>query len=235
MAKDILKYPGWMYAYGISSGQLPMSEARVEYMRIYKALKSRQKRLQQSEFAGSKFARQKLVPLREIKTEAQFNEEIQSLASMARSRLTSISGLREYQEDIAIALNRIGGDGIDFNDLSASGWKEFGTYMKRVHQAQFDSERAVKMFRIAKEAGLSGGGLFKDYSYWLEHVEQLKDYNVAGNPLGSRVSSKRLREYMSGDRSAVRSAIKKSKTKSAKKRAKAGLKAIKRIEKIRTE
>lgn len=197
MAKDILKYPGWMYAYGISSGQLSMKEARIEYMRIYHSLKERQRRLRQSEYSGTKFARQQLTPLSKIKSESQFFEEIQSMASMARSRMTSVSGLREYQQDIAAALDLFGTEGKSFQDLTHSQWTEFGAFMKRVHQARYDSERAVKMFRIAKGAGMTGASLFRDYNYWQDHQKELSDYAAAGNPLGGRASSERIRDYLS--------------------------------------
>ena len=197
MAKDILKYPGWMYAYGIASGQLSMKEARIEYMRIYHSLKERQRRLKQSEYAGSKFAHQQLVPLSKIKSESQFMEEIQSLASMAKSRLTSVSGIKAYQSDIAASLDLFGEEGKSFQDLTAAQWTEFGAYMKRIHQARFDSERAVKMFRIAKGAGMTGASLFRDYNYWQEHQNELSDYAAAGNPLGGRASSERIRDYIS--------------------------------------
>ena len=197
MAKDILKYPGWMYAYGISSGQLSMKEARIEYMRIYHSLKERQRRLRHSEYSGTKFARQQLTPLSKIKSESQFFEEIQSMASMARSRMTSVSGLREYQQDIAAALDLFGTEGKSFQDLTHSQWTEFGAFMKRVHQARYDSERAVKMFRIAKGAGMTGASLFRDYNYWQDHQKELSDYAAAGTPLGGRASSERIREYLS--------------------------------------
>ena len=197
MAKDILRYPGWMYAYGISSGQLSMEEARIEYMRVYNALKERQRRLQKSEFSGSKFATTKLTPLSKIKSESQFAEELQSMVSMTRSRMTSVTGLREYQKDVAAALDLYGTEGKSFQDMTHSQWTEFGAFMKRIHQARYDSERAVKMFRIAKGAGMTGASLFRDYNYWHEHQKDLSDYAAAGNPLGGRASSERIREYIS--------------------------------------
>ena len=76
MAKDILKYPGWMYAYGIASGQLSMKEARVEYQRVYHALRERQRRLQQSEFASTPFAKKTLTPLSKIKSEMRLTRSL---------------------------------------------------------------------------------------------------------------------------------------------------------------
>lgn len=197
MAKDILRYPGWMYAYGIASKQLSMEEAKVEYQRIYHALRQRQRRLLKSEFAGSKFATKKLIPLKEIKTERQFLEQLQSLAGWARGRQTSISGLREYKKDVAEFLDTYGGeDGKSFKDFTAANWTEFGIYMRRVHKAQYDSEKAVAMFRVAKEAGMTGSSLYKDFSYWREHQDDLNEYIDKGAPLGGRASSKRIRDYI---------------------------------------
>lgn len=195
--KDILAYPGWMYSMGISQGKLSMEEARIEYMRIYKALRSRQRRMQQSEFAGSKFARMKLKPLSSIKTESQFVESLQSLAAMARGRQTSITGLREFRKDIAAALDVYGETGKSFQDFSAAEWTEFGAYMRRVHKASFDSERAVRLFRLAKSGGMTGASLYRDFHYWSQHEDDLKDFADEGRPLGSRVSSERIRNYLS--------------------------------------
>lgn len=196
MAKDILKYPGWMYGYGIASGQLSMEEAKIEYQRIYHALRQRQRRLLQSEFAGSKFATKQLTPFSAIKSERQFVEELQSLASWARGRQTSISGLREYRRDVAAALDQYGSDGKSFQDFTNSNWQEFGAFMKRIHKSKFDSERAVAVFRIAKDAGMTGASLYKDYDYWKEHQSELKNYAESGRQLGGRASSQRIRDYI---------------------------------------
>ena len=194
--KDILKYPGWMYSIGVAQGIISMEEARIEYKRIYKALRSRQRRMQQSEFAGSKFARMKLKPLSSIKTEAQFFDALQSLAALARSRQTSVSGLREFRRDVAETLDAFGDKGKSFNDFTAAEWTEFGAYMQRVHKAHFDSERAVRLFRLAKSAGMTGASLFKDFYYWSQHDTDLEEYANMGRPLGSRVSSQRIRDYL---------------------------------------
>ena len=195
MAKDILKYPGWMYAMGISQGKITMEEARIEYMRIYKALRSRQRRVQQSEFATSKFARTHIPKLSEIKTEAQFMDKFQSLAAMARGRQTSITGLREFTKDVAEALDNYGDDGKSFKDFTHAEWTEFGTFMKRVHKVNLDSDRAVRMYKIAKGAGMTGASFFKDYEYWKQNEDELIKYSQE-RPLGSRVSSTRIREYI---------------------------------------
>ena len=198
MAKDILKYPGWMYAYGIASGQLSMQEARVEYKRIYHALRERQRRLKQSkEWNKSQFADYKLTPLSRVKTESQFLEKLQSMASWARSRRTTVEGLREYTEDVASFLNKYGDEnGKDFHDFTHSNWKEFGSFMHRIHKAKLDSERAIAVFRVAKDAGMTEASLFKDYQYWKEHQEDLMNYTEAGRALGGRASSKRIRDYI---------------------------------------
>ena len=196
MAKDILKYPGWMYAYGIASGQLSMKEARVEYKRVYHALRERQRRLQQSEFASTPFAKKQLIPLSKIKSERQLIEQLQSMAGYARGRMTSISGLREYRQDIADALDQYGEGGKSFEDMTRANWNEFGAYMKRIHKAHFDSERAVAIFRLAKDAGMTGASLYKDYSYWRDHSEDLEKYTASGRALGSRASSSRIRDYI---------------------------------------
>lgn len=197
MAKDILKYPGWMYAYGIASGQLSMKEARIEYQRVYHALRERQRRLKQSkEWNKSQFATYKLTPLSGIKTEYQFLEKLQSMASWARSRRTTVKGLREYTEDVASFLDKYGEGGKSFQDFTKSNWHEFGAYMRRIHKANFDSERAIAVFRVAKDAGMTGASLYKDYSYWRDHVEDLEKYTASGRALGSRASSSRIRDYI---------------------------------------
>ena len=198
MAKDILKYPGWMYAYGIASGQLSMEEAKNEYQRIYHALRQRQRRLQSSsQWNKSQFATYKLTPLKGIKSEAQFLEKLQSMASWARSRRTTVKGLKEYTEDVASFLDKYGGEnGKSFQDFSKTNWKEFGAYMRRIHKAKMDSERAIAVFRVAKDAGMTGVSLFRDYSYWKDHQEDLINYAEAGRALGGRASSERIRNYI---------------------------------------
>ena len=196
MAKDILRYPGWMYSYGIASGQMSMDDAKIEYRRLYHALKMRQARLRESEFSGAKFAGIDLRPLRSIKSEADFLEQIQHMASWARSRLSTIKGWIEYRKDIASVLDQYGDGGKSFWDFTHGNWTEFGAYMKRIHRMHLDSERAVAVFRVAKDAGMTGASLFKDYRYWKDHTEELKDYAAAGRALGGRASSERIRNYI---------------------------------------
>ena len=197
MARDILRYPGWMYAYGIASGQLSMEEAKIEYQRIYHALRQRQRRLQSSsQWNKSQFATYKLTPLKGIKSEAQFLEKLQSMASWARSRRTTVKGLREYTEDVASFLNKYGENGKDFQDFTKSNWREFGSFMHRIHKAKLDSERAIAVFRVAKDAGMTEASLYKDYQYWKNHEQDLVDYTEAGRALGGRASSERIRNYI---------------------------------------
>lgn len=197
MAKDILKYPGWFYAFGISSGQMSMEEAKIEYQRIYHALRQRQRRLQHSEYKGYKFARTKLTPYSKIKTENQLLENLQHMVALAAGRQTTISGLKEYQKDVNDALDLYGAGGKSFHDMSPSEWTEFGAFMKRVHKANYDSERAVRMFRVAKAAGMTGASLFRDYGLWVQNEQALRDYaEKYDRPLGKRVSSQRIQEFL---------------------------------------
>lgn len=200
MAKDILRYPGWMYAYGISNGDISMDEAKIEYKRIYHALKERQRRLQQTEFSKSKFSRTELKPLSKIKTESQFLEEIDRLASWARSRITTVKGIREFNKDIAEVLDNYGDTGKSFADMTSAQWNQFGAFMKRVHKEKFDSEKAVRLFRIAIGSGVTGQSFTREYDYWKDHEQELKDYYDQGKPLGKRVSSERLRTTLAAER-----------------------------------
>ena len=200
MAKDILRYPGWMYAYGISNGDISMDEAKIEYKRIYHALKERQRRLQQTEFSKSKFARTELKPLSKIKTESQFLEEIDRLASWARSRTTTVKGIREFNKDVAEVLDNYGDTGKSFADMTSAQWNQFGAFMKRVHKEKFDSEKAVRLFRIAIGSGVTGQSFTREYDYWKDHEEELREYYDKGKPLGKRVSSERLRNTLAAQR-----------------------------------
>lgn len=197
MAKDILKYPGWMYAYGISNGNLDFYEARKEYSRIYHALKERQRRLRGTEFAKSSFAQKKLIPLSQIKSQAQFIEAIDRLASLARSRLTSVSGIRAFNKEIAAALDKYGEEGKSYADFTQSQWTEFGEFMKQVHKDKYDSEQAVREFKIAKGSGFTGASFTRDYTYWKDHEEELRQYyELVDRPFGKRVAAENVRNWI---------------------------------------
>ena len=68
--------------------------------------------------------------------------------------------------------------------------------MRRIHKAKMDSERAIAVFRVAKDAGMTESSLFKDYQYWKDHQQDLADYTEAGRALGGRASSDRIRNYI---------------------------------------
>lgn len=196
MANDILKYPGWMYSYGIATGRLSMDEVKIEYQRLYHALRQRQRRMAGTEFEKSKFAKRSFVPYKQLRSESQMLEEIQSMASWARSRQSTVMGMREFQQDIESALGKyVPEHGKDFTDFTRSNWAEFGAFMHRIHKAKFDSDRALKVFTVAKKAGMTGASLKKDYDYWKNHTDELIWYTEdKGRPLGGRASSRRIRE-----------------------------------------
>ena len=72
--------------------------------------------------------------------------------------------------------------------------------MKRVHKEKFDSEKAVRLFRIAIGSGVTGQSFTREYDYWKDHEQELKDYYDQGKPLGKRVSSERLRSTLAAQR-----------------------------------
>ena len=201
MAKpgSILKYPSWMYGYGLSSGQLTVEEAKIEYKRLYHALHERQRRMQKSpEWKSTPFATRPIKKLSELKTESQLREGLQILANKAQSRNTSIQGLTEMKEAASTWLNRYG-EGKSFDDMTSAQCREFGTFMRRVKESGFDSERAVAMFRMAKSAGMTGSSLWRDYQTWIDpkNEKSLQHYaEQQKRPLGGRVSSERLREHL---------------------------------------
>ena len=194
-----LKYPAWMYGDGLSSGQMTIDEAKVEYQRLYRMLRERQRRMQKSpEWKSEPFATKPLKKLSQIKTEAQLRENLQILANKASSHNTSIKG-REMLNVARVAWLDKYGEGKSFGDFTKAQWKEFGTFMRRVKESGFDSERAVALFRLGKSAGMTGASMWRDYQTWLDpnNQQSLKEYAERINrPLGGRVSSERLREHL---------------------------------------
>ena len=203
-AEKVLKYPTYYYLpFNLLDGDiLTAEEQRAELKRLLPIARKRQKRLRESEFADTYSAKVQLPTLRELKTERSVSSALAEVSLFIGSRRSLVRGAREYQQDVKDTLEQTFKDvaEVDFSDESFN-WKQFGRYMqqmKRLGKASegADSERAVKMFFIAKKVGLTPAGLRDNYDKFLEQQSALQQL-YENNPFGRRnVSGEKMHQRL---------------------------------------
>lgn len=192
-AEAALRYPTYYYLPFnlLDNDILTAEEQRAELARLLPIARKRQKRLQRSEFADTYSAKVKLPSLRELKTERAVSAALADVSLFIASRRSLVRGAREYQQDVQETLQETFKDVAEVDFTSEDfNWKQFGRYMqqmKRLGKASegADSERAVKMFFIAKKVGLTPAGLRDNYDAFLQRQGELQQL-YDNNPFGRR-------------------------------------------------
>lgn len=184
----VLTYEPYRYLpYYLDTDDLSEAQKRAEYSRLRAIAVKRQQRMQGSELAGSRFARESLPKLKELTSSAALNQQLARMAQILRSRSSTITGAREQIAERVEALQETFADDprVDFENFSPDDWAKFGAYMKTMKARGYadkgaDSGRAVKMYFLAKDARLTTHGLIVNYEEFTERQAELENYADAG-------------------------------------------------------
>ena len=192
-AESVLKYPSYYYLPFnlLETDVFSTQEQLTELKRLLPIARKRQSRLRQSEFSDTYAATVKLPKLRELSTGRDVSKALADVAHFIKSRTSLVSGAREYREDVTETLQETfaGVAEVDFTD-EGFNWKAFGRFMQemkrqgKAHEGA-DSERAVRMYFIARKVGLTPAGLRDNYEAFLERQSELRQL-YEHNPYGRR-------------------------------------------------
>lgn len=195
-AESVLKYPSFYYLpWQLLDGDvLSSGEQLAELKRLLPIARGRQRRLQRSEFAETYAATIDLPKLSSLRTPRDVSAALTDVANFIKSRRSLVRGAREYQQDVVDTLQSTFADvaEVDFTDENFN-WRQFGQFMaqmKKLGKASegADSERAVRMYFIARGVGLTPAGLRDNYEQFLARQDELQQlYN--NNPYGRRNTS----------------------------------------------
>ena len=186
-------YPSYYYlSFQLLEGDLlTPAEQRAELKHLLSVARSRQVLLRKSEFANSPRAKQNLPKLSMLKNDRDVSNALAEVATFISSRRSTVEGARMYREDVMSTLNRTFAEDseVDFSDPNFN-WKAFGRYMQDMRRLGKtneggDSERAVRMYFIAKGTGLTPAGLRDNYEEFLARQDELKAL-YENNPYGRR-------------------------------------------------
>lgn len=173
---------------------------KAEYTRLRKIANARGEALARSEFAGSKSAQRVIGKFKTPASKLSKRElvyELQELATVTTSQLTSVRGLQKQRRE-TIATLKSHGYNIKPKDL-----EKFGEFMDAIRdfygRTRIDSPRAAELFAIAQRRGISNEELSADFNYWIAHVDDLKHSRIH-NPDGSRRTAHDYRMLFDGTR-----------------------------------
>ena len=173
---------------------------RAEYTRLRKIANARGEALARSEFADTKSAQRVMGKFKTPASKLSKRElvyELNELATVTTSQLTSVRGLQKQRRE-AIATLKAHGYNIKTKDF-----KKFGDFMDALSafygKEQYDSPRGADLFVAAQRKGISVEELSADFNYWIAHSEQLANARMH-NPDGSVRTAHDYRMLFDGTR-----------------------------------
>ena len=166
----------WYYPEALKSGSLSVAEMRKQYTYFRDIAMKRLSRLGVSEFADSQSYLKNIKqfkPLSQIETESELITRLYTVQKFLRSKGSTIRGQKEIRKKAVKAAQE---KGLDF--INESNIAEFGQYMDYLRAkykgAQFDSERALRLFVAAEKKDINPMEVADDYEYWKKNVSYLE-------------------------------------------------------------
>ena len=166
----------WYYPEALKSGIFKVEEMRAQYSYMRTVAQKRLKRLGESEFAESQAYLKNVKTfkrLSEIETESELIMRLYSVRKFIESKGSTIKGQEEIRRKAVEAAREKGLDWINEGNIA-----EFGQYMDYLRAkykgAQFDSERAMRLFVSAKKKDVDPMEVAQDFEYWKNNVSYLE-------------------------------------------------------------
>lgn len=173
---------------------------KAEYTRLRKIANARGEALARSDFADTKSAQRVIGKFKTPASQLSKRElvyELQELATVTTSQMTSVRGLQKYRRESIATLSAHG------YNVKVKDFNDFGDFMEALRnfygKGQFDSPRGADLFRIAQRKGISPDELSADFNFWMANQEKLKTQRVH-NPDGSVRTAHDYRMLLDGTR-----------------------------------
>lgn len=165
------------YPEALKSGTFTIKEMRKQYSYARSVAMKRLKILGESEFSDTQsYLKNKNLfkPLSEIESESELIKRLYSVQKFVRSSGSTIRGQYKLREKAVQAAQDKGLDFVNEDNIA-----EFGQYMDYLRAkykgAQFDSERAYRLFVAAKKKDVDPMEIADDFEYWKKNVSYLKN------------------------------------------------------------
>lgn len=162
----------WYYPEALKSGSLTVTEMREQYNYFRGVAMKRLKRLGESEFADSQSYLKNIKqfkPLSRIESQQELEKRLYTVQKFLRSKGSTIRGQEAIRKKAVEAAQE---KGLDF--INESNIAEFGQYMDYLRAkykgAQFDSERALRLFATSKKKDVDPLEVAEDFEYWKKNV-----------------------------------------------------------------
>ena len=157
------------------------AELRSEYSKLRSIARKRLERLGKSEFADSQTYltyKDKFPSLQSGKIRkgnvSQIAKKLADVKLFLGLQTGSIKGQKEYQQKEIAALHKVG-----YTWINKGNFKQFIDYMEfnrsLSESEMYDSDEVQELAKVAEEKGLRFSQVKKDFEYWMEHIDELKD------------------------------------------------------------
>lgn len=166
----------WYYPEALKSGSLSVEEMREQYNYFRGVAMKRLKRLGESEFTDSQAYLKNVKafkPLSRIETQSELEQRLYAVQKFLRSKGSTISGQKAIRKKAVEAAQE---KGLDF--INESNIADFGKYMDYLRAkykgAQFDSERALRLYVASEKKKIDPMDVAKDFEYWKSNVSYIE-------------------------------------------------------------
>ena len=194
-----LKYPFaqyTVYANRIGRG-IPEKEIRKEYTRLRDILRKRIETINKSEFAGQGIAGQfpdGLPKLSEMRPE-DLPYVLQQFATAIRSNSGSLKGLRKRRKDTLESLHESG-----YTNINEENIASFARFMEEARERGLEkvygSDTIATLYDTTIAIGISPDEVMKDFTWWVDNVEDLEEVSFKLRERGEDVTADRIRKEL---------------------------------------
>ena len=166
----------WYYPEALASGTLSLEEIKEQYKYFRRAAKYRLKKLGESEFADTQTYLKNVnafKPLSKIESQRELEKRLYSVQKFLRSKASTIKGQEEMRQKAIESAQEKGLDWINESNIAAFG--QYMDYLRTKYKgAQFDSERALRLFVASEKKEIDPLDVAKDFEYWKRNVSYIE-------------------------------------------------------------
>ena len=166
----------WYYPEALASGTLSLEEMKEQYQYFRRAAKYRLKKLGESEFSDTQTYLKNVnafKPLSKIESQRELEKRLYSVQKFLRSKASTIKGQEEIRQKAVESAQEKGLDWINESNIAAFG--QYMDYLRAKYKgAQFDSERALRLFVASVKKDAEPMKIAEDFEYWKRNVSYLE-------------------------------------------------------------
>lgn len=157
-------------------------ELRTEYRNLRNEAKKRIRELKRSGYSDSSVLENKefLEKNPSSLTKRELASYLSYTASFLNSDLSTVPGQQKQREQVIGTFKQMG-----YNQINAKNFDEFAKFMKRMHvyikNKVLTSDVVLDMYETAKEQNISLRNIERNYKFYEENLEEIKELNLNPN------------------------------------------------------